>query len=245
MSTAIQNVSRRGFMKGMVSAGAFVLAVRYLPDVAFAEEIARDVIDHAPLHPNVFVGLETDGTIYIVAHRSEMGTSSRTSLPLILADELDADWTRVKIVQAIGDPRYGSQDTDGSKSVREFFNPMREAGATTRLMLIRAAAQQWGVSPEECSTGLHQVIHGPSGRKADYGQLVTAAAKLPVPPKSEVTFKKRDQWRYIGKGENPYDLRVGGLGSFGEQSDCLHDLSRLAVAALRNGVFDPGRLYGM
>jgi len=217
MSTAIQNVSRRGFLKGMFSAGAFVLAVRYLPDVAFAEEIARDVIDHAPLHPSVYVGLETDGTVYIVAHRSEMGTSSRTSVPLILADELDADWARVKIIQAIGDPRYGSQNTDGSRSVRDFFNPMREGGATARLMLVRAAAQQWGVSPDECSTGLHRVIHGPSGRKADYGQLVADATKLPVPAKSEVKFKPRSQWRYIGKGEKLYEVRdyCTGKANFG------------------------------
>ncbi len=217
MSTSIQNVSRRGFLKGMLSAGAFVLVVRYLPDAAFADEIASQLIDHAPLHPSVYVGLETDGTVYIVAHRSEMGTSSRTSLPMILADELDADWSRVKIVQAVGDPRYGSQDTDGSHSVRDFFNPLREAGGTARLMLVRAAAQQWGVSPAECSTGLHQVVHAPSGRKADYGLLVAAAAKLPVPDKSEVKFKPRDQWRYIGKGENPYDLRdyCTGKADFG------------------------------
>src|SRR5271157_634398 len=127
----------------MFSAGAFVLAVRYLPDVAFAEEIARDVIDHAPLHPSVYVGLDTDGTVYLVAHRSEMGTSSRTTVPLILADELDADWKRVKIEQAIGDPKYGDQDTDGSHSVRDGFTTMREAGATARLMLTQAAAQKW------------------------------------------------------------------------------------------------------
>lgn len=231
MSTEIQNVSRRGFLKGMFSAGALVLAVRYLPDVAFAQETARSLIDQAPLHPSVYVGLEIDGTVYIIAHRSEMGTSSRTSVPLILADELDADWARVKIIQAIGDPRYGSQDTDGSKSVREFFNPMREAGATTRLMLIRAAAQQWGVSPDECSTGLHQVVHASSGRKADYAQLVAAAAKLPVPAKSEVKFKKRDQRRYIGKGEDPYDLRDYCTGKAGFGIDAKADGMLYAAVA--------------
>ena len=218
MNPTIENVSRRGFLKGMVSAGAFVLAVRYVPGASLAEQqTAASLVGHAPLHPSVYVGVETDGTVYIVAHRSEMGTSSRTSLPLILADELDADWSRVKIEQALGNPEYGSQDTDGSKSVREFFNPMREAGATTRLMLVRAAAQQWGVSPDECTTGLHQVIHSSSGRKADYGQLAAAAAKLPVPAKSEVKFKPRSQWRYIGKGENPYDLRdyCTGKANFG------------------------------
>jgi isoquinoline 1-oxidoreductase beta subunit len=217
MSPEIRNVSRRDLLKGMFSAGAFVLAVCYLPDFAFAEEIAKDVIDKSPLHPSVYVGLEADGTVYIVAHRSEMGTSSRTSVPMILADELDADWSRVRIVQAVGNPIYGSQDTDGSKSVRDFFNPLREGGAMARLMLIQAAAQQWGVPASECSTGLHQVIHGHSGRQADYGQLVAAAAKLPVPDKKEIKFKPRSQWRYIGKGENPYDLRdyCTGKANFG------------------------------
>ena len=207
MSAEIRNVSRRDALKTLFSAGAFVLAVRYLPDVALAQEIAKDVIDRSALHPSV----------YIVAHRSEMGTSSKTSVPMILADELDADWTRVKIVQAVGNPIYGSQDTDGSHSVREFFNPMREAGGTARLMLVQAAAQQWGVSPDECTTGMHQVIHSASGRKADYGTLVAAAAKLPVPAKTDVKFKPRSQWRYIGKGENPYDLRdyCTGKADFG------------------------------
>ena len=223
MKAAIENVSRRGFLKSVVSAGAFVLAVRYLPDVALAERAVSSMIDKTPLNPGVYVGLETDGTVYIVAHRSEMGTSSRTSVPLVLADELDADWSRVKIIQAIGDPRYGSQDTDGSKSVREFFNPMREGGATARIMLIRAAAQQWGVSPDECTTGLHQVIHTPSGRKADYAQLVSAAAKQPVPAKSEVKFKPRSQWRYIGKGKNPYDLRDYCTGKAGFGLDAKVD----------------------
>ena len=216
MNVTIENISRRGFLKDMVSAGAFVLAVRYLPETGFAQTgEAADPLQHLPLHPSVYVGLEGDGTVRIVAHRSEMGTSSRTSLPLILADELDADWNRVRIEQAIGDPKYGSQDTDGSHSVREFFDPMREAGATARLMLIRSAAQQWAVSPEECTTDLHQVVHGPSGRKKDYGQLVMAAAQLPVPAKSELKFKARDQWRYIGKGENPYDLRDYCTGNAG------------------------------
>jgi isoquinoline 1-oxidoreductase beta subunit len=223
MNSTIQNVSRRGFLKNVLSASAFVIAVRYLPDVAFAEEVASSVIDKAPLHPSVYVGLETDGTVYIIAHRSEMGTSSRTSLPMILADELDADWARVKIIQAVGDARYGSQDTDGSHSVRDFLVPLREAGGTTRLMLIRAAAQQWGVSPDECTTGLHQVIHGPSGRKADYGQLVAAAAKQPVPAKTEVKLKPRSQWRYMGKGENPYDLRDYCTGKAGFGLDAKVD----------------------
>ena len=91
---------------------------------------AGSQVDGAAFHPTVFVGIDSDGTVYLVAHRSEMGTSSRTSVPLILADELDADWKRVKLEQAIGDPKYGDQDTDGSHSVRDGFVTMREAGGS-------------------------------------------------------------------------------------------------------------------
>lgn len=218
MSSVIENVSRRGFLKNMMSAGAFVLAVHYLPGVSFAESgDPLNPIEHAPLHPNVFVGIETDGTIYIVASRSEMGTSSRTSVPLILADELDADWSRVKIVQGIGNPAYGNQDTDGSKSVKDFFAPMRRAGASARVMLVQAAAQQWGVPATECETEPSHVVHRSSGRKLEYGQLASAAARLAVPKLEEVKLKSRSQWRYIGKGENPYDLAnyCTGRANFG------------------------------
>src|SRR6266498_1230948 len=135
---AIENVSRRSFLKGLVSVGALVLSARYYPELVWAEGLPKDTqADLATLHPNVFVGINTDGTVYIVAHRSEMGTGIRTSLPLVVADELDADWKRVKIDQAIGDPRYGDQNTDGSHSIRSFYDVMRYAGATARLMLIQ------------------------------------------------------------------------------------------------------------
>ncbi len=160
--------SRRGFLKGMLGAGAFILSVRLMPEQLFAataNATAADAFAKAPLQPNVYLAIDTDGTAYIIAHRSEMGSGSRTALPRIVADELDADWARVKIVQAIGDEKYGDQDTDGSHSVRSFFDTLREAGATARLMLVRAAAGQWGVPPTECSTNLHTVVHKASGKK--------------------------------------------------------------------------------
>ena len=207
MSDNILNVSRRGFLQGMVSTGALILSVRLVPDFLWAAETATGTrADHAILHPSAFVGIDTDGTVYIVAHRSEMGTSSRTSVPLILADELDADWKRVKLEQAIGDPRYGDQDTDGSHSVRDGFTSMREAGATARLMLTQAAAQKWGVPVSECESDLHVIVHRPSKRKAGYGELASAAAKLPVPKKEDLKFKPKSAWRYIGKGATSYDL---------------------------------------
>src|SRR6266581_900174 len=206
--------SRRGFLKGMLGAGAFVLSVRLMPQrlLAGMNAGASDAMTEAPWHPNVYLAIGTDGTAYIIAHRSEMGSGSRTALPRIVADELDADWARVKLVQATGDEKYGDQDTDGSHSVRSFFSTLRECGATARLMLVRAAAAQWGVAATECATNLHTVVHKPSGKKLGYGELVAAAAKLEVPKKEDVQLKPRSEWRYIGKGAASYDLKDMCIG---------------------------------
>ena len=110
----IQNVSRRRFLKGSFVAGTFVLGARLVPEPLWA---AASSAAPVVFQPDIFLGIASDGTVTIVAHRSEMGCGSRTALPLVVADELDADWSKVKIDQAIGDPRYGDQDTDGSHSV--------------------------------------------------------------------------------------------------------------------------------
>ena len=208
--SAIENVSRRRFLTGsIVAAGALVLGVHYYPKPSPGDKLPQDTnADHATLHPSVYLGIDPDGTVWIVAHRSEMGTTSRTTLPLIVADELDADWKRVKIEQAIGDERYGEQNTDGSHSIRVFYGAMRESGATARFMLIQAAAQLWDVPAAECETDLHVVVHRSTNRRAGYGELATAAAKLPVPKKEELKLKPKTAWRYIGKGEVSYDLEA-------------------------------------
>jgi isoquinoline 1-oxidoreductase beta subunit len=218
--------------------------------------------DRATLHPNVFVGIQQDGTVCIVAHRSEMGTVIRTSLPLVLADELDADWKRVTIDQAIGDKRYGDQNTDGSQSVRRFYDTMRECGAAARSMLIQAAALQWNVPASDCSTELHAVVHKATGRRAGYGELATAAARLTVPKKEQLQLKKSSEWRYIGKGMTSVDLeklctgkamygmdaRVDGMvyasiehpPVFGGKIKSLDDQEALKVAGVRQTVsIDP------
>lgn len=202
----IQNVSRRGFLKDALSGSAFILAATVAPEVARANSSDTTPADRAILHPSVFVGIEKDGTVYIIAHRSEMGNGSRTALPRVLADELDADWKFVKVVQAIGDARYGGQDTDASHSISGFFGIMRETGASARHMLIRAAATQWSVPVAECETELNVVVHIPTGRKLSYGDLALAASSLPVPSKEEIQLKPRAKWRYIGKDASLYDL---------------------------------------
>ena len=208
--SSIENVSRRKFLTGgVVVAGALVLGVRYYPKLLSGATFPRNTnADHAKLNPSVYLGIDPDGTVWIVAGRSEMGTTSRTTLPLIVADELDADWNRVKIEQAVGDKRYGDQNTDGSHSIRSFYDAMREAGATARFMLIQAAAKQWGVPPAECETELHVVVHRSTNRRAGYGDLTRAAAKFPVPTKEELKLKPKSGWRYVGKGHVSYDLEA-------------------------------------
>jgi isoquinoline 1-oxidoreductase beta subunit len=206
--SSINNVSRRGFLIGLAGTGALVLGVRYLPRIGMQHDSPAypTEADHATLHPNAFVGVNPDGTVFIVAHRSEMGTGIRTSLPLVVADELDADWKRVKIDQAIGDQRYGDQNTDGSHSIRSFYEVMRQAGATARVMLIQAAAARWGASPSECRSDLHAVVHAATGRRLGYGDLANAASNLPLPKKEDVQLKPTTAWRYIGRGMDSYDL---------------------------------------
>jgi isoquinoline 1-oxidoreductase beta subunit len=208
----IQIVSRRGFLERFVSAGAFIIGAPALQQVLSGAEV-----DNAPFHPSVYLGIEPNGTVVIIAHRSEMGTGIRSVLPMIAADELDADWKRVKVEQAIGDARYGDQNTDGSCSITNFHTAFSEAGATARTMLEGAAAAKWNVPASECHVKLHEVVHTPSGRKAGFGELVALAAKQPVPKKEELKFKSPAEYRYIGKDMPIIDLDdlCTGRGKFG------------------------------
>src|SRR5262250_415999 len=181
LQIAISNVSRRDLLKGVVATGGLVLAAQ-LPAAkrAFAgyPTGASAMPNGVVSDPKVFVSIGGDGIVSIVAARAEMGTgAARTALPMIVADELDADWARVRVVQSPGDEEtYGNQDTDGSRSVRHFIQPMRQVGASARKMLEMAAAKQWGVDPREVTARFHEVVHAPSGRKLGYGDVAEAAA---------------------------------------------------------------------
>jgi isoquinoline 1-oxidoreductase beta subunit len=126
-----------------------------------------------------------------------MGQGVRTSLPMVVADELEADWARVKVAQAPGDePHFGNQDTDGSRSMRHHFQAMRQMGAAARTMLVLAAAKQWGVPDDQVEAANHELIHRASGRKLGYGAVAAAAAELPVPAKDTIKLKPASRFRY-------------------------------------------------
>lgn len=210
------DVSRRGFLGSIFSAGALVVGA---PLFVAKEAVAADVNPASGTwFPSVYLGVQPDGDVIIVAHRSEMGTGIRTALPMVAADELDVDWSKVRIDQALGDKKYGSQNTDGSTSIRSFYDPLRAAGATAKAMLISAAATKWKVPASECKAANGFVTHGSS--KASYGELASAAAQQPVPRPETLKFKTRAEYRYIGKGVAITDLDelVSGRGIFGQDA---------------------------
>lgn len=202
MMKTLENVSRRGFLKGLgIGTGGLVLAVNFPQALGIPKALAAAELDK--FEPSVYLHINADNTVGIVVHRSEMGQGIRTSIPMIVADELDADWQQVQVIQGLGDKKYGSQNTDGSRSVRNFYQPLREAGATARVMLEQAAAQQWQVHVNECYAAKGEIIHKPSGKTASFGSLVAIAASLTLPEPSSLTFKSKQQRNFVGKSDVP------------------------------------------
>ena len=145
--------------------------------------------DASGLRPNVWVHVHPDGQVDIVCHRSEMGQGVRSSLPVLIADELGADMAKVRIVQGDGDTAYGDQNTDGSSSIRKIYDDMRRVGAAARMMLVSAAAKRWGVPEGECVARDHAVHHAASKRQLGFGELAIEASRLPVPEADKVALR--------------------------------------------------------
>lgn len=206
---SVQMLDRRGFVGTVLSASALVLGVAVRPEEAAAAPTSWQ--------PSVYLGFEPNGTVVIMAHRSEMGTSSRTTLPMMLADELEADWKKVRVEQALGDEKYGSQNTDGSCSVRDFGQAMLKAGATARTMFERAAAQKWGVQPGDVAASQGKVVNGKTKATLTYAELLPIAQKLEVPKEHELRYKTPDQYKLIGKKVPMLDEHdiVTGKATFG------------------------------
>ena len=197
------NVSRRFVLQGLIGAGALVVGTSMLPGPArSAWKTGADAMPHGTVNdPHVFIAIEPSGRVTIITNRSEMGTGVRTSLPMVVADEMEADWSQVHVQQAPGDEKkYGNQDTDGSRSTRHFVQPMRQCGAAMRMMLEQAAATRWGVPLSEVRAENHKVVHLESSRIEGYGDLAKAASALPTPPVESLKLKDPSQFRYIGTG---------------------------------------------
>jgi isoquinoline 1-oxidoreductase subunit beta len=205
--TLVRNLSRRQFLQAsLVGTTGLLLGVSYRP--ARAGPLAN-------FQPNAFLSMATDGQVTIYVARSEMGQGVRTALPQIVADELEVEWARVAIEQALAEPKYGRMSTGGSNSIRQSYLPLRKAGASAREMLVAAAGARWGVEASTCQAELGEVRHLPSGRRLGYGELVSEAARLPVP--AEPRLKEASQFRYIGKPIPRVDIpaKVTGTAVYG------------------------------
>jgi len=204
----ITNMSRRGFVG---AAGTFVIGVSVLsacsPKADAPQPQASAVNDGmtpsmagvatAESGPLLFIGIDPNNEVSLTVHRSEMGQQAWTAVTQVLADELDVDLDKVIIKQAIGHPKYGNQNTDGSTTIRNGLDSMRQTGATMRAMLVAAAANEWGVDASTLTTDMGYVVNG--SKRMSYGELAEAASALPVPDAETVTLKDRKDWRYIGK----------------------------------------------
>jgi isoquinoline 1-oxidoreductase beta subunit len=208
----IAKLDRRQFLKltGAVGGGLML-------SLGFSRTPAEAAVSAVPLEPNAYLKI-SDDEILILAPNPEVGQGVKTALPMIVAEELDAAWSDVRVEQsAIDAARYGRQVAGGSRSVPSRWDELRRAGAVARQMLVRAAAQRWNVPAGECTTRDSQVLHAPSSRSLHYFELAHAAAELPVPDPQKVPLKGREDYRLLGRRITGVDNRalVTGQPLFG------------------------------
>jgi isoquinoline 1-oxidoreductase beta subunit len=193
--------TRREFLIGLnLSLGG--LALGLYPRHANARE-AGAAPGKKSFAPSVFLHIAEDGVVTLVCHRSEMGQGVRSSIPVLIADELGATPARVVIKQADGDKKYGDQNTDGSHSIRGFYEDLRRIGASARVVLVAAAAQKWQVEPATCTTRDDAVVHVPTGRKLLFGELVAAATAMALPKPAEVTLRPTSELHHVADPSLP------------------------------------------
>ena len=220
-----RGLDRREFLTRMAASG-LVLAIS-ASGIGCVSDMASSSGD---FEPSVYLRIGEDGIVTVIVHRSEMGQGVRTGLAMAMADELEADWSTVRIEQAVGDPKYGDQNTDGSTSIRNGgWMTFRQAGATARAMLQQAAADEWKVPVGEVQGLNGEVVHAASNRRAGYGSLVERARKLPVP--KDVPLKTPEQYRFIGKTVASLDLQAMVTGTARYGQDMTMPGMRIAVIA--------------
>ncbi|OAM53365.1 aldehyde dehydrogenase [Methylovorus sp. MM2] len=210
------NVNRRDFLKLSSLLGAGLML-----EFSFLGAGCSKFGEKSSFTPNAFIHIDEDGLVTLVAHKVEMGQGTYTSMPMLIAEELEIDVSKVRLEhaepneKAYADPLLGGQLTGGSTSVRGAWKPLREAGATARIMLISAAALEWKVDPKTCRAENGEVIHIPTDRRLSYGDLVNEAARLPVP--EVVVLKDPKDFKVIGKPIHRLDSpsKVNGTAQFG------------------------------
>jgi isoquinoline 1-oxidoreductase subunit beta len=229
-----QHLSRRGFLRVTASAAGGLLVALYLPRPSIeAQEGGPPRPQQRVYPPDAFVNVRPDGRVVIQVNRLEFGQGVHTALPLILADELDADWSQVVAELAPAadiykDPAFGIQMVGGSGSIAHSFTQYRELGAKTRAMLVSAAAARWKVSPESCRAE-NSVVHGPGGQAATYAELSKDAARMPVP--AGVRLKSPSEFKLVGKGVRRLDSRPKCDGSLKFGLDLSLKDMKVAVVA--------------
>jgi len=222
------DLTRRSFLKSSATAGALVLGTYFMGAAprAMAGVLAKP--SESAKMANLFVSLRPDGVVEITCHRSEMGQQIRTALAQIVADEMEASWDKVVVIQGKGDPKYGDQNTDGSRSIRYNMQRLREMGASVRHLMQQAAATRWDVPFDSCSAVQHVVTHT-SGKTLTYAELVDDALKITPPELDRITLKERSEWRYINTAMAHIDLKdiVTGKATFA--ADVLEPKALIAV----------------
>ncbi len=224
---SVHIVTRRDFLKSSgLAAGGLTLGIGFGAGTA----LAGDASAASETELNAFVHIAPNGDTVLYCGRCEMGQGISTALPAAVADELEADWSRVTVLQGDGDEKYGPQGTGGSKSINVMFTPMREAGATAQAMLVTAAANRWGVATERCYADNHVVRNRDDERTLGYGELAADAAKLDIPETPKL--KTPDQFRYIGQPIPRHDMAdvVTGRRTYGADTR----LPGMKYAAIRH-----------
>ncbi len=214
--SSVAGMNRRGFLKLAGAAGGGLVLAFYVGDRATA--LANTGAASEDFAPNAYLRISPDGTVLIYSKNPEIGQGVKTSFPMIIAEELDADWSKVRVEQSkIDAALYGRQFAGGSRSIPTNWDVLRKAGATARAMLVSAAARQWGVPETQCVTEANFVMHKQSNRKLGYGELATKAAALPVPDEKSLKLKERKDYMLLGKRITGVDnhLVVTGQPLFG------------------------------
>ncbi len=227
-------ITRRHFLKASVAATGGLLIGCDLNGTATAE-----ATDEATFAPNAWVRIDPDGQVTAIVGSSEMGQGVMTAIPMLLVEELEAEWSAIRTEFAPADKAYtnpiiGQQLTGGSTTVRSFWQPVREAGAAARMMLIAAAAERWGVDESACDASNGEVVHPDSGRRAGYGELAEAAARRAVP--DSVFLKEPDEFRLLGTSRPRLDTpqKIDGSALFAQD---FHKPGMLTATVVRCPVF--------